>query len=450
MDTLTKELDTNINIEIDEIVNQSFTSQKSLEKKSDNEIDLLITEISKKFADNLKFWAEEEIKYTGIGNVTDKIHKLNLVTDRVYRELYGRKTYGRLSTDSPFIEFASPVGVIFGIVPLTNPVPNSLFKILLSLKTRNSLILSFPRKAEELGEKVVKNIQQILKNHQLPIEIIQAIKSPSRNITHAVMSSNKVALILATGGSELVKAAYRSGTPAIGVGPGNVPVFVSATADLQQAAESIIEGKTYDNGIVCGSESNIIVDEEIYDKFIDIFESFGGLIIDQEHQLQHVVDQLFDESTGHLKREIIGINASQLLEYLSIDKPQGSIKLLVLKAHPTKFTFLNKEKMAPILTLHKAPKGQGIDLATELLWQQGAGHTAVIHSHDQKEINDFAEKLSAGRILINMPATHGMLGIYSDLPLSFMQGSGSWGGNISTDPVNWRHLVNIKRVCFRK
>lgn len=450
MNVLTKELSANFSQDVDQIMNQSFLAQKTLEKLDDERVDQLITDIANIFGQDLEYWATEELRYTEIGNVTDKIHKLDLVTDRVYRELYGTKTYGRLSGSQPLIEFASPVGVIFGIVPLTNPVPNSLFKTLLSLKTRNSLILSYPRKAQEFGQKVVETIQGVLRKYDLPVELIQAIQSPSREATRMVMQSDQVSLILATGGSDLVKTAYSSGTPAIGVGPGNVPVFVSSTADLKQAAESIIAGKTYDNGIVCGSESNLIVDENIYDEFVAMLQASGATVIDDDAALDEMVDHLFDEKSGRLNREMIGVTAAELVEKTTLSSQKDPIKLLVLKSNPEKYPFLSREKMAPVLTLFKAKANEGIKLSSELLWQEGAGHTAVIHSHDQGEIQAFAELLPAGRILVNMSATHGMLGINSDLPLSFMQGSGSWGGNISTEPVHWRHLVNIKRLSFRK
>jgi acetaldehyde dehydrogenase/alcohol dehydrogenase len=259
------------------------------------------------------------------------------------------------------------------------------------------------------------------------------------------MQSDQVSLILATGGGDLVKTAYSSGTPAIGVGPGNVPVYVSASADLSQAADDILQGKTYDNGIVCGSESNIIIDERVYEEFVEILKQKGALLISEK---QHI-DALFDDSTGRLHRTLIGVDAMTLAKQMDVDSPTP-IKLILIAADPEQHAFLSREKMAPIVTLYKSEAGQGISLAAQLLWQEGAGHSAVIHSKDQDEIHQFASTLPAGRILVNMPATQGMLGISSDIPLSFMQGSGSWGGNISTEPVHWRHLVNIKRLTFKK
>ncbi|ASR89133.1 MULTISPECIES: aldehyde dehydrogenase family protein [Alcaligenes] len=426
-------------------VQNAVQAQPALEQASDEQIDALITDIAQAFEQKLEYWAQTELDATRIGNLPDKIHKLGLVTDRVYRELYGEKTYGRLHGSKTFIEYASPVGVIFAIVPLTNPVPNSLFKTLLSLKTRNALILSYPRKSDQLGAQVVATVQAILKKHHLPETLIQAVQTPSRETTQLIMQSDQVSLILATGGGDLVKTAYSSGTPAIGVGPGNVPVYVSASADLSQAADDILQGKTYDNGIVCGSESNIIIDERVYEEFVEILKQKGALLISEK---QHI-DALFDDSTGRLHRTLIGVDAMTLAKQMDVDSPTP-IKLILIAADPEQHAFLSREKMAPIVTLYKSEAGQGISLAAQLLWQEGAGHSAVIHSKDQDEIHQFASTLPAGRILVNMPATQGMLGISSDIPLSFMQGSGSWGGNISTEPVHWRHLVNIKRLTFKK
>lgn len=413
------------------MIKNAVSAQKQLEQLSDINIDQIITDIVKKI--DLQYWAQEELNQTKIGNLKDKIHKLSLVTDRVYRELFGVKTFGRLNSQTPYIEFAAPIGVIFAIVPLTNPVPNGLFKILNCLKTRNSVIFSFPRKAQAIGLELVKLIQDILLQYHLPIDLVQAIQTPFREITHQVMQHPDVALILATGGGSLVKAAYSSGTPAIGVGPGNVPVYMGKTANIKNAVQSIIASKTYDNGIVCGSESNIIVDSAIYDDVLAELKHQNVLVLKDDKKIAAFVSQNFDH--GVLKREKIGVEANRLIE--------GNHVLVVVEGQ-SDFPFLLKEKMTPLLTIVCSD----IERASELLWQEGTGHTAVIHSHDQQEIEIFAEKLPAGRILVNLPATQGMLGMGSDIPLSFMQGSGTWGGNGSTAPITWRDLVNIKRLSY--
>lgn len=414
-----------------DMIKNAVSAQKQLEQLSDINIDQIITDIVKKI--DLQYWAQEELNQTQIGNLKDKIHKLSLVTDRVYRELFGVKTFGRLNSQTPYIEFAAPIGVIFAIVPLTNPVPNGLFKILNCLKTRNSVIFSFPRKAQAIGLELVKLIQDILLQYHLSIDLVQAIQTPSREITHQVMQHPDVALILATGGGSLVKAAYSSGTPAIGVGPGNVPVYMGKTANIKNAVQSIIASKTYDNGIVCGSESNIIVDSAIYDDVLAELKHQNVLVLKDDKKIAAFVSQNFDH--GVLKREKIGVEANRLIE--------GNHVLVVVEGQ-SDFPFLLKEKMTPLLTIVCSD----IERASELLWQEGTGHTAVIHSHDQQEIEIFAEKLPAGRILVNLPATQGMLGMGSDIPLSFMQGSGTWGGNGSTAPITWRDLVNIKRLSY--
>ena len=418
------------------MIELAVRAQEKLAHFSDDRLDTVMTEIINIFASDLTYWASEELKQSQIGNVKDKVHKLALVTDRVYRELFGVKTFGRLNTPTPFVEYAAPIGLIFAVVPLTNPVPNALFKTLMCLKTRNSLILSFPRKAQAIGSLMVQKIQDILVHYDLK-DAIQAVKTPSRETTQALMQAPEVGLILATGGSGLVKSAYSSGTPAIGVGPGNVPVLIGCTANLQQAVEHIIQSKTYDNGIVCGSESNIVVDEDVYDEFICVLKQNQVCVLQERDDIDAFVARNFDGNI--LKREKIGVEASQLTD--------TACRLVVLEQ--TKgFEFLTQEKLTPLLTIVKAKHKQGIQVAESLLWQSGTGHTAVIHSHDQYEIQTFAEQLPAGRVLVNLPATHGMLGIDSDIPLSFMQSSGTWGSNGSTAPVTWRDFVNIKRLSY--
>ena len=429
---------------VNNIIENSYLAQKTFEMVNNEIIDDLITDIVNSFSDNLSYWAVEEFHSSKIGNINDKIHKLGLVTKNIYNDIHKEVMNGFLAEGTNLLEYASPVGIIFGIVPLTNPVPNSLFKILLSLKTKNSLVLSFPRKASELGVRVIETVIQSIKKFNLPENIIQVIDVPSRDCSQMIMESKKVSLILATGGSSLVHQANKSGQPVFGVGPGNVPVFIGNSADLKLAAKNIVDGKKYDNGIVCGSESNIIISKNNYIDFVKYLELNNSLIFSGE-ELDKIIYKIFDKDSLNLKPEYIGLDANKILDKIGY-KYDSYVSIIVLRDLNNKYSFIYNEKLVPILSISTVEDSSGIELAQRLIQKGGRGHTAVIHSNDEIEIQEFAAKLDAGRIFINMPATHGMLGITSYLPLSFMQGSGTWGKNTSTAPLTWRDLVNIKRV----
>ncbi|WP_340621011.1 aldehyde dehydrogenase family protein [Xenorhabdus siamensis] len=431
---------------IDTLIYQGRGAQKEIEKCSDEEIDNVLHDLAKIFSSRCRQWAEKELAVTHIGNADDKEHKLALVVNQVFKGLYGTKTYGRLDGSQRLIEYASPVGLIFAVVPLTNPIPNSLFKIMLSLKTRNAIIFSYPSKTDKLASEFIQLVQQTIVSHGLPISLIQVCTPPSHDKTHMLMQHPGVDMILATGGKTIVHAAYSSGKPAFGVGPGNVPVYIGRSANIKKAAANIVKGKMYDNGIVCGSESNLITHPACRNDLIIALEADGAAILTAS-EIEQAIQMLFNQETQYLKRENIGLYAASLAEKAHISR-NYPIKLLIIPAELGRYDFLSNEKMAPILTLYTANEENGIDLSYSLICKEGAGHTAVIHSEDPDEIHQFSLAMPAGRILVNTAATHGMLGETTELPISFMQGSGTFGSNHTTDPIIWKHLVNIKRVAY--
>ncbi|MBB4640732.1 aldehyde dehydrogenase family protein [Rhizorhapis suberifaciens] len=431
--------------EIDRLVCLATNAQRSIVELDDRRLDAVAVALVETFRRDQQRWAERELAATRIGNLTDKTHKLGLVLNEVMQGLYGARTIGRIGEGQSSIEYAAPIGVVFAVSPLTNPVPNSLFKALLCLKTRNALIVSYPRGAAMLGDEVVATIQGVLAKEGLPGGLVQSCTAPSREKTHHLMRHEGVQMILATGGSQLVREAYSSGKPAFGVGPGNVPAYIAKSADLDRAARDIVRGKSYDNGIVCGSESNIVVHPAVREAFVEALGKAGARVITPS-EVETVVPALFDVEKGSLKRELIGVDGPTLAAQAGISGE--GVKVLVLPLTHGTYPFLTREKMAPLLTLSVAGPNDGIDLSAELLLKEGAGHTAVIHSTDLAEIDRYARIMPVGRILTNTSATHGMLGESADIPISFMQGSGTWGGNSSTEPISWRHLVNTKRLAF--
>src|SRR5215216_5516770 len=384
---------------------------------------------------------------TGIGNVADKTFKNRFASLQVNRTLQGKPGVGPRPTDACGVtEIACPVGVVLGLIPMTNPTSTLVFKTLICLKARNALIVSHHPAAVGVGTRMVELIRVVLRDQQAPVDLLQSIQRASRTKTAMFMRHPGVALILATGGTAMVKAAYSSGTPAIGVGSGNVPAWVCADADPQAAAAAVVASKAFDNGIVCGSEDNLVVEEGVAGPLLAELERAGAAVCSPA-EAARVAGHAFDPGDGRLRREALGQSAQTIAEVAGVrrDRP---IRVLVLPQPLEQVDGpLGREKLAPLLSLFRvAGGGQGLEVCKRLLANQGAGHTAVIHTGDQALQQRFAEEVPASRILVNGPATQGCIGVGNGLTPSLTLGCGTFGGNSTTDNVTYTNLLNIKRL----
>jgi acetaldehyde dehydrogenase/alcohol dehydrogenase len=435
---------------VDVQVRRAEEAQQELVRRdlSEPEIDTVLGVLSERMLREAHALAEEAVEETGLGNVEDKVHKNRLACEGILALLERQLAAGEIGRDGDVVEFASPIGVVFAIVPITNPVSNPIFKMLVCLKTRNALIMSFHRSAARVGARTVSIAREVLASCGLPEDLIQLVEGrTSRRQTQQYMKHEGVGLILATGGPDMVRAAYSSGTPALGVGAGNAPAWVCADADPDQVAQDVIKSKTYDNGIICGSEHNLVVDRDILGPLWEALERHGAAVLDVDEIARGTPGILDSERTG-LRRALLGKPAVVLAAAAGIRRPYP-IQLLVVPAPLGRLgTWLSREKLAPVLSLFPVEsEAEALSVCLSILEQQGAGHTAVIHTHDPDRIRRFADAVPAGRLLVNTPATHGMLGVTTGLPLSFMLGCGTFGGNTTTDAINFRHLLNIKRLA---
>jgi acetaldehyde dehydrogenase/alcohol dehydrogenase len=385
---------------------------------------------------------------TGIGNVADKTFKNRFASLEVNRTLQGRPGIGpRPPDDRGITEIASPVGVVLGLIPMTNPVATLVFKTLICLKARNALIVSHHPAAAGVGARTVELIGEVLAAHRAPVELLQSVERASRTRTAMFMRHAQVSLILATGGTAMVRAAYSSGTPAIGVGSGNVPALVCADADPVAAAGAVVQSKSFDHGIICGSEDNLVVDAGVGASFRAALEAAGAAVCSEE-ETARVAAAAFDPGDGHLRRETLGQQAGAIAEAAGVrrDRP---IRVLVMPLGLDQADGpLGREKLAPLLSLFTVRGAeQGLAVCKRLLANQGAGHTAVIHTGDQVLQQRFAEEVPASRILVNGPATHGCIGVGNGLTPSLTLGCGTFGGNSTTDNVTYTNLLNIKRLA---
>ena len=432
---------------VDAAVARAVAAQVVLAGWPEARVEALLDAIAGAVAGQAEELAAATVAETGIGNVADKTFKNRFASLEVNRTLQGRPGIGpRPPDDRGVTEIASPMGVVLGLIPMTNPVATLVFKTLICLKARNALIVSHHPAAAGVGARTVELVAGVLAEHQAPVDLLQSVERASRTRTAMFMRHPQVSLILATGGTAMVRAAYSSGTPAIGVGSGNVPALVCADADPVAAAAAVVESKAFDHGIICGSEDNLVVEANVAGPFQAALERAGAAVCTPE-ETARVAAAAFDPD-GHLRREVLGQPASAIADAAGVRR-DGPVRVLVLPLSMDQLDGpLGREKLAPLLSLFTVDgTGQGVEVCKRLLANQGAGHTAVIHTGDQALQQRFAEEVPASRVLVNGPATHGCIGVGNGLTPSLTLGCGTFGGNSTTDNVTYTNLLNVKRLA---
>jgi acetaldehyde dehydrogenase/alcohol dehydrogenase len=392
-------------------------------------------------------------KETGKGKWEDKVIKNVVATQFVYDDIKNFKSVGIISEDNEtgIVEIAQPIGPIFALIPVTNPTSTVLFKILIALKTRNPIIIGPHPKAIKSSIEAARICYEAALKADAPEDCVQWLEHVSLDDTHALMSHKDLSLVLATGGTGLVHAAYSSGTPAIGVGPGNVPVFIEQSSDIPFAIDQIILSKTFDNGTICASEQAIVVERPIADQVVAQFKQQKAYFLSRD-EVKKLEKIAFDTEKGLMNAEIVGKSAHDIAGMAGLDVP-SDVQLLIApldevgKEYP-----LSSEILAPILAFYVAGNfDEAVKRCMDLNFFGGTGHTASIFSNDDNKITEFASIMNAGRILVNTPSSQGAVGgIYNKLEPSFTLGCGSGGKNITTDNITAKHLLNIQRIAKRR
>ena len=388
------------------------------------------------------------VEETGIGRVHYKVLKNLFGSEGVWNSIKDEKTVGIVKRDerSGIVEVASPVGVIAGIVPTTNPTSTTLFKSLIALKGRNAIIISpHPRSRRCIGE-TVEVLRRALERVGAPADLVQCLPNPTIESTGALMKHPEVSMILATGGTGLVKAAYSSGKPAYGVGPGNVPVYVDRTADVAWAAHSIIASQSFDNGTLCCSEQGIVVDAPVADQLLGELKKRGAHLCDEE-QTKKLAK--YCNVRGHMNPDVVGLDPWRIAEAAGFAVPKTTTVLLALQGGVGPEWPLSIEILAPVLSVHKVNGWQeGCRISMAMLEAEGLGHTCAIHAKDEKVLDAFFLEKPASRIVVNGPSSQGAVGYSTQLVPSFSLGCGPQAGNITSDNISARHMVTIKRAAF--
>jgi acetaldehyde dehydrogenase (acetylating) len=394
--------------------------------------------------------ARVAVEETGYGNVPDKIVKNRLASVDVPRAIRGMKTVGILREDREkgIIEIAEPVGVVAAVIPSTNPTSTTIYKILISLKARNGVVVSPHPAAMRCICEAVGVLQHAALKMGAPENLIVCLAHPTMQGTQELMKSRLTGVILATGGTGLVRAAYSSGRPAFGVGPGNVPSFIERTANARKAVADIFAGKTFDYGTICSSEQAIVTEEAIRDQVLDECQQQGAYFLSPD-EVERVGGLIFRGGSATPNPQIVGRAATILAEMAGIKVP-GSTRVLIAKLDGIgRERPLSGEKLSPVLAFYNVPNlAAGIETCARLLQYGGLGHTASIHSQSESAVKQFGLAVPAFRIAVNTSAVHGSIGYSTNLFPAMTLGCGSHGGNITSDNIGPQHLMNIKRLAW--
>jgi acetaldehyde dehydrogenase / alcohol dehydrogenase len=432
--------------ELNEVFGRAEFARRALLSWTEAQVDALVDKVATGFAAYAAHFARLAVAETGMGVVEDKTTKNLFASLTVADYMRDRPGVGMRRQDAGLVEFAEPVGVVLGILPATNPVATLIFKALICLKSRNALVVRGHRRAKGVTAAVIELIRRMLREHGASDDLVQSLPAAgNRSVTAAAMRHTMVSLILATGGEALVRAAHESGTAAIGVGAGNAPVLVAEDADLVRAAQLVVASKSFDNGIICGSENNLVVLESVRATFETALERAGAAVL-SPRELRRLMAVAFD-AAGALPASVLGQPAAAIAAAARISRPYP-IRILVAPTTPDSLLGpLGREKLAPIVSLlGAATEEDALCLCERILTNSGAGHTAIVHSRDSELCLRFARRVKASRVLVNAPGAQGCIGIGNGLAPSLTLGCGTWGGGLVTDNVNYTHLFNIKRI----
>ncbi|MDQ3754922.1 MAG: aldehyde dehydrogenase family protein [Acidobacteriota bacterium] len=430
-----------------DLVEAAHRAQAQLAKFDQAKIDRICEAMARAALREAARLGQIAVEETGYGIPADKAEKNRFAAEDVWNAFKGLRTVGVISESKDVLEIASPRGVVAAIIPSTNPTSTAIFKCLISIKSRNAVVLSPHPSAARCIAESVRVVREAAMKEGLPGEAIACMTTATIEGTEALMKSKKTAVILATGGIGLVRAAYSSGKPAFGVGPGNVPVFIERTADVPLAVQNILTGKCFDNGTICASEQAVVADAPVAKAVRDEFIAQGGYFLspaDADKLAKIVVTPQRTLNPG-----IVGKSVEVIAGMAGLSVPPNTRCLLadvggVGREHP-----LSMEKLSPILAFYVADGiERGAARCFEVLSYGGMGHTAGIHTRSREMATVFGMEMPASRVVVNTPTTHGAIGFSTALPPSMTLGCGSWGGNVTSDNISPLHLMDIKRVAF--
>lgn len=436
--------------QVRDLLGKAQTAQKILESYSQEKIDRLVSLMAERgynASRELAILAHDE---SGLGRVESKIEKNRFATKHIYTHIKDMPTVGIVSSDleKKVWELATPKGVIAGITPITNPTSTALYKMLISIKARCAIVFSPHPRSVNCVSRCVEIMKKAIDAIGGPVDAVSNITIPTLPATNELMTNKITDVILATGGSGLVKAAYSSGKPAIGVGPGNCPAFIEKTANIEYAIRCLVVSQGFDWGTLCSSEQSVIVETPIFDKCVEEWKRQQAHVCNK-HEIQKLENLMPPGSA--INADLVGQSPYKIAQIAGFQVPQNTTMLVARQHGVGESDPLSREKLAPILSLYVEDNcKQAFARCREILNYGGLGHTVALHSTDQSVISKFALQQPACRININAPSSQGSVGFASGLVPSMTLGCGTRGGNIFSDNISPKHLLNIKRIAYVK
>lgn len=435
--------------EVRELVEKARIAQEELSKKEQNDVDILVASIAKAGERNARRLAEMAQEETGFGVAEDKLIKNIFASRGVYEYIKDMKTIGELGRDDEkkIRKLAVPVGVIAGLIPSTNPTSTALYKALIAIKSGNAIVFSPHPNALNCILETVKVIRRALTEAGGNEDLVSCITIPTMQATDQLMKHGDISMILATGGSAMVRAAYSSGTPAIGVGPGNGPAFIDKTADLKMAVKRIMDSKTFDNGTICASEQSVICTEEMKGKVQAEFERQGAYFLNAEERDK--LGSYILRANGTMNPMIVGKSVQTIAKLAGLTIPAQARVMIayedgVGRGHP-----YSNEKLAPILGFYTAKDNQEVcRMCQEILRYEGAGHTFSMHTKDSSLVDYFSRRIPVSRLLVNTSAAIGGIGGSTNLAPALTLGCGAIGGSATSENVGPAELYNLRYVAY--
>lgn len=435
--------------EVRDLVASAKAAQKEYETFSQEKIDGVVKAVTEACRANAERLAKMAVEETGFGVWQDKVLKNLLGSTITYESIRDMKTVGVISEDKQggIMEIGVPMGVIAALIPSTNPTSTVMYKSLICLKAGNAIVISPHPNAINCILETFRIIKQAAEEAGAPEGIVQCVSIPTMEGTSALLKHRDIGLILATGGEAMVRAAYSSGNPALGVGPGNGPAFIERTADIPNAVRRIMESKTFDNGTICASEQSIVTEECISSQVMQEVRRQGGYFMSEEESRR--VGAFLMRANGTMNPKIVGRTASYIADMAGISVPDGTRVLISQQSTVGRNNPYSREKLCPVLGFYVERDWEGAcRRCIEILQNEGTGHTMTIHSQDEHVIREFALKKPVSRLLVNTPGSLGGTGATTGLPPALTLGCGAVGGSATSDNVGPMNLINIRRVAY--
>ena len=442
-----------INKAVDELVIKAERALAEYMGMTQEQVDKIVHEMSLAGLSNHMLLAKMAIEETGRGVYEDKIIKNMFATEYIYHSIKYEKTVGVVDENDMegYVEVAEPVGIVAGVTPVTNPTSTTMFKALITQKTRNPVIFAFHPSSQKCSVESARLLRDAAVAAGAPENCIQWIEAPSIEATNLLMNHPKVSLILATGGSGMVKAAYSCGKPALGVGPGNVPCYINKTANVERACTDLILSKTFDNGMICASEQAVIVDKEIKEQF-EVYMKANDCYFLNEEETKKVTNYVINVEKMGVNPDVVGKSPFWIAKNADVTIPEKTKILIAPLPEPSTKYPLSLEKLSPVLAYFVSDDEiQGFAYANKMLELGGLGHSAVIHAMDEELCKRYGQEMKVGRVIANSPSSQGAIGdIYNTNTPSLTLGCGSFGRNSTTANVSSVNLINKKRLSKRR